>query len=97
MSQLNLTEKIGLVTGGYGSALLAVPCVGGIGPIERLGFKGLCFSDGPAGYNRADGVSVFPSGLTTAATWDRNLIYLRGRAIGQEFRDKGAHVHLGSV
>jgi beta-glucosidase len=38
---------------------------------------------------------VFASGITVAATWDRRLMYERGLAIGQEFRAKGAHVHLG--
>lgn len=44
-----------------------------------------------------DGVSVFPSGITTAATWDESLMYLRGAALGEEFRAKGAHVMLGLV
>jgi len=84
------------VTGGYGD-VAALACVGNVGAIERLGFSGLCFSDGPAGVNRHDLVSVFPSGITTAATWDRKLMYKRGVALGHEFRDKGVHVHLGYV
>jgi beta-glucosidase-like glycosyl hydrolase len=44
---------------------------------------------------RADGVTVFPSGITVAATWDSDLMYERAVAIGGEFRDKGSHVHLG--
>ncbi|KAF2261252.1 hypothetical protein CC78DRAFT_608618 [Lojkania enalia] len=93
VSQLNNTEKIGLVTGSYSSPNL--PCVGTIGAIKRLGFKGLCLSDGPSGYARSDGTSVFPSGITTAATWDKSLMYDRAVALGVEFRAKGAHVHLG--
>lgn len=95
MSQLDTSEKVGLVSGGYLSKSLA--CVGAIGAIERLGFEGICFSDGPSGYARSDGVSVFPSGITVAATWDRQLMYQRAVAIGTEFRDKGSHVHLGQV
>jgi beta-glucosidase len=45
----------------------------------------------------ADLVTVFPAGLTAAATWDRDLIYQRARGIGSEFRGKGASVHLGYV
>ncbi|KAL2782933.1 glycosyl hydrolase family 3 N terminal domain-containing protein [Aspergillus keveii] len=93
VSQLTTVEKVGLVTGAYGSGLL--PCVGTIAPIERLGFDGLCLSDGPAGVARSDGVSVFASGITVAATWDRRLMYERGLALGQEFRAKGSHVLLG--
>ncbi|CAI7599720.1 unnamed protein product [Penicillium palitans] len=93
VSQLSTPEKVGLVTGAYGSGLL--PCVGTIAAIKRLDFDGLCFSDGPAGLARSDGVSVFASGITVAATWDRRLMYERGLALGQEFRAKGCHVHLG--
>ncbi|KAM0322764.1 hypothetical protein ACHAQA_009355 [Verticillium albo-atrum] len=93
IGQLSLEEKIGLVTGGYSTP--GPPCVGSVGPIERLGFKGICYSDGPAGYARADGVSVFASGITAAASWDPRLIYERALAIGEEFKEKGAHVHLG--
>lgn len=65
--------------------------------VERLGFQGICFSDGPSGYARSDGVSIFPSGLTEAATWDKRPIYEHEHAVvtGEEFRAKGAHVCLG--
>lgn len=71
------------------------PCVSNLAPVKRLGFPGVCISDGPAGVNRADLVSGFPAGVTTAATWDKDLIYQRGLAIGAEFRDKGINVMLG--
>ncbi|RSL60736.1 hypothetical protein CEP54_006566 [Fusarium duplospermum] len=91
--QLTTDEKIGFVTGGYTQPSL--PCVGTIGGIERLGFDGLCFSDGPAGHSQSDGVSVLASGITVAETWDRDLMYKRAVVIGEEFRAKGARVHLG--
>ena len=61
------------------------PCVGSIAPIPRLGFGGLCLQDGPLAIRQADYASVFPAGLTAAASWDKDLIYQRGAAIGQEF------------
>ncbi|CAG9974873.1 unnamed protein product [Clonostachys byssicola] len=70
-------------------------CVGSIGAIPRLGFEGICFSDGPAGYARSDLVSVFASGITVAASWDVDLMFSCGVALGEEFRGKGAHFHLG--
>ena len=91
LSQLNLTEKAYLVTGVRG------PCVGNIAPIPRLNFTGLCLQDGPAAIRVADYASVFPAGITTAATWDKTLIYQRAAAMGQEFKDKGAHVILAPV
>lgn len=93
MSQLTLNEKIGIVSGGYVLPLL--PCVGSIGAISRLDFNGICFSDGPAGVGRSDGVTAFPAGITVAATWDQDLMYRRAVAIGKEFRAKGSHVALG--
>ncbi|KAI0871595.1 glycoside hydrolase family 3 protein [Hypoxylon argillaceum] len=93
VSQLTLNEKIGIVSGGYLSKQLA--CVGSIGAISRLDFEGICFSDGPSGVARSDSVSVFPAGVTISATWDRDLMYRRGVAIGEEFRGKGSHVALG--
>jgi hypothetical protein len=42
-----------------------------------------------SGVRPALGVTQFPAGVTTAATWDRELIYNRSLAMGQEFRDQG--------
>jgi beta-glucosidase len=60
-----------------------LPCVGTIAGIERLNFSGLCYADGPSGYSRSDGVSVFPSGITVAATWDSELMFERALALGK--------------
>ncbi|KAI4610047.1 hypothetical protein J4E83_008612 [Alternaria metachromatica] len=53
VSQLTMSEKIGLVTGSYGSGPI-LPCVGTLAAVERLNYTGLCMSDGPNGVNRAD-------------------------------------------
>jgi len=90
--QLNLTEKVYAVTGD-----VEIPCIGSIGAIPRLNFSGFCLMDGPAGIRAADLASSFPAGLTAAASWDKDLIYQRGQAIGQEFRDKGSQISLGCV
>lgn len=71
------------------------PCVGNILAIPRLGFKGLCYQDGPLSIRAADYASVFPAGVAAASSWDRELIYERGVAMGAEFKGKGAHVRLG--
>lgn len=91
VANLTLDEKVQMVTGTLG------PCVGNIGPIERLGFSGLCLQDGPLAIRQATYASVFSAGLTTAASWDKGLAYTRGLYMGQEFRGKGAHVALGPV
>jgi len=73
------------------------PCAGNIPGIKRLGFQGLCLNDGPLGIRAAVYATVFPAGVTVAATWDKNYIRRRGQAIGQEFKGKGSHVALGPV
>ena len=39
--------------------------------------------------------SVFSAGVSAAATWDKDIMYERGHAMGEEFRGKGAHIYLG--
>ncbi|KFY10611.1 hypothetical protein V491_07580 [Pseudogymnoascus sp. VKM F-3775] len=92
VANLTLEEKAGLLTGN-----IRGPCVGNLVPIPRLGFNGLCMQDGPASLRQATFVSVFPAGLTVAATWDRKLMNTRGSYLGAEFKAKGAHVMLGPV
>ena len=53
--------------------------------------------DSPVGIRMTDYNSVFPSGQTTAATFDKTIMYQRGKAIGQEGKGKGVNVILGPV
>lgn len=91
VAQLTLEEKADMVTGQAG------PCVGNIVAIPRLGFPGLCLQDGPLAIRVADYASVFSAGVSVGATWDKQIMYERGHAMGQEFRAKGANVMLGPV
>ncbi|KAK6852152.1 hypothetical protein PG995_012277 [Apiospora arundinis] len=92
VSQLTLLEKVNLTTGvGWQSE----QCVGQVGSIPRMGLRGLCLQDSPLGVRFADYVSAFPSGQTVAASFDRSLMYQRGKAMGQEHKDKGVNVMLG--
>lgn len=83
LAELTLDEKTAVVTGA--NPLTGLGCIGSIGAIPRLNFSGICYSDGSSGVNRADLTSVFPAGLTAAATWDTDLMYRRAVAIGEEF------------
>lgn len=91
VEQMTLEEKVKMATGQPG------PCIGNTLAIPRLGIPALCMSDGPAGVRPALGVTQFPAGVTTAATWDRELFYNRSLAMGQEFRDQGVHIAFGPV
>lgn len=94
VSQMTILEKVNLTTGvGWEGDV----CVGNTGSIPRLGIRSLCLQDSPLGIRFADWASAFPSGQTTAATWDRTLMYQRGLAMGQEHKGKGIDVQLGPV
>lgn len=92
IKSLSLKEKSQLVTG-----TLDGTCIEYIAPVSSAGFGGLCLQDGPNGLRTADLASVFPSGVTAAASWDKSLMYARALAMAQEFHDKGANVLLGPV
>jgi beta-glucosidase len=91
VSKLTNDEKLQMIKG----LSTAGGCIGNIAGIPRLGFPGICLLDGPTVVGRNELVSVFPAGVTVAASWDRNLMYERGHALGQEFKGKGGHVMLG--
>lgn len=93
VSKLSIPEKVNL-TSGIGSS---GRCVGESGSIESQGFWGICYQDGPLGVRTTDFVTGFPAGISAATTWNKDLIYSRGRAIGSEFKGKGVDVALGPV
>ncbi|KAL3446288.1 putative beta-glucosidase G [Aspergillus insuetus] len=90
-SKMTLEEKAGVVTGTTG------PCGGNINPIPRLGFPGLCFQDSPLGVRGADFTTVFPAGLSAAASFDKDLIYQRADLMGSEFHSKGINIAMSPV
>jgi beta-glucosidase len=53
--------------------------------------------DSPVGVRDTDYNSVFSSGQSVAATFDRGLMYARGYAMGSEHKGKGTTVQLGPV
>ncbi|KAL4911354.1 putative beta-glucosidase A [Aspergillus multicolor] len=92
VSQMTLDEKVNLTTG---TGWQLEKCVGQTGSVPRLGIGSLCLQDSPLGIRFSDYNSAFPAGVNVAATWDKQLAYLRGQAMGQEFSDKGIDVQLG--
>lgn len=65
------------------------------GPAETVKFPSLCLQDGPLGLRFAQNITAFPAGITTGATWNRELMRRRGFALGQEARLKGVNIILG--
>ncbi len=60
----------------------------------RLGIPGFIMADGPHGVRDGKATS-FPVGISMAATWNPDLIFQVGLAMGKEFRGKGKHQALG--
>ncbi|KAF2096300.1 beta-D-glucoside glucohydrolase [Rhizodiscina lignyota] len=94
VAKLNITEKVGIVTGvGWQKG----NCVGNTSPAPSIGYRAPCLMDSPLGVRYAQGVTAFPAGIQAASTWDRTLINERGTAMGQEVRGLGVNVLLGPV
>lgn len=92
VERMTLVEKVNITTGTGWSMDM---CVGNTGRVDRLGFPSLCLQDGPLGIRFADNITAFPAGVTVGATWNKELMYERGRAHGFEARLKGVNVLLG--
>ncbi|ODV93516.1 hypothetical protein PACTADRAFT_5293 [Pachysolen tannophilus NRRL Y-2460] len=90
VEKMSITEKVNLTTGtGWGSG----PCIGNTGGNKLV--PPFCIQDGPNGVRFADFVTSFPTGLAAGSTFNRGLMYLRGKAIALEHKRKGVDVVLG--
>ncbi|OLN96450.1 putative beta-glucosidase E [Colletotrichum chlorophyti] len=92
VSEMTLPEKVNITTGTGWMMGLAV---GTTGPAVHVGFPQLQLQDGPLGLRFADNATAFPAGVTVGATWNKELMYERGKAHGLEARGKGINVLLG--
>ena len=73
-----------------------LPGTGGVTyPIPRLGIPSVVMMDGPVGIRLDnDKTTCFPTGLLTAASWDKSTAYRIGEAIGEESLAMGNDVIL---
>lgn len=92
VGQMSVVEKVNITSG---TGWMMDMCVGSTGTVDRLGFPSLCLQDGPLGLRFADNATAWPAGVTVGATWNKDLMYLRGRKHGLEARLKGINVILG--
>ncbi len=61
---------------------------------EVLGIPGFVMSDGPHGVRFVDATS-FPTGIAMATSWNKEMMFDIGRAMGREFHAYGKHQQLG--
>ncbi|WP_299448136.1 glycoside hydrolase family 3 C-terminal domain-containing protein [uncultured Phycicoccus sp.] len=91
LSALSTAEKVALLTGADHWRTASAPAAG---------LRSILMSDGPVGVRgelwdeRRPSVN-FPSATVLAATWDPDLAYAYGRALGGEARRRGVQVLLG--
>jgi len=72
-------------------------------PIERLGIPSVVMSDGPHGVRTGGHGSdrivspgiAYPTGISMASSWNRDLIERMGIALAEETRYLGCHILLG--
>ena len=92
VDKMTLDEKVNIVTGTADTT-----CEGATGSVPRLGIPSFCAIDGPTGMGFSRNHSQFPAQITTAATWDMDLVTQRGAALGREFYDRGVTFMFGPV
>lgn len=66
-----------------------------IRPIERLGIPLIRMADGPQGVRNNTKSTLFACGAAAAASWNPELVYEMGTALGQDSRARGVHILLG--
>ena len=52
-------------------------------------------ADGPQGIRNNTKSTMYPSGILSAATWNRDLNYRLGRELGQDAKARGVGILLG--
>ncbi|KAJ3513385.1 hypothetical protein NLJ89_g2980 [Agrocybe chaxingu] len=97
IANFTLEEKVSVGTGTLWQGGRCVGNIASIEPVDGRGWKGLCLMDGPLGVRPVDYITGFPTGINTAATFNRNYMRLRGLAMGREFVGKGVNIALSPM
>ena len=89
VNEMSLEEKVSLMSGKLGTY------TGNIPSIDRLNIPSISMQDGPQGFRTMEprtgppgSSTAWPSVLSTGASWDEELIYRWGVAMGKEFKGK---------
>ena len=87
VTKMTLQEKIEYISGYTSFSLRAIP---------RLGIPEIKLADGPQGIrNHAPKSTLYPSGILSASTWNRELLYKLGQGLGQDAKARGVNILLG--
>ncbi len=87
VEQMTLKEKVDFI-GGYQDGFHMMP-------LERLGIPQIRLADGPQGVRNNTKSTLFACGVAAAASWNPDLAYEMGVALGEDSRARGVHILLG--
>lgn len=87
VAKMTLKEKLRYISGYTGGFSIC--------PAPRLGLPEVFMADGPQGIRNNTKSTMYPSGILSAATWNRDLNYRLGRGLGQDAKARGVGILLG--
>lgn len=87
VSQMTLEEKCAYVGGSEDGFYIR--------PVERLGIPLIRMADGPQGVRNNTKSTLFACGVAAAASWNEDVTYEMGVALGCDSRARGVHILLG--
>ena len=88
VARMTLDEKILLISGDKENSFWTAG-------IPRLGIPAIQTADGPQGIRRKTKSTLYPSGIATAASWNKDLARSIGEGIAQDAKARGAAILLG--
>jgi beta-glucosidase len=85
LSFMTMDEKLSYIGGVDGFYIRDIP---------RLNLPKIKMSDGPVGVRTWGRTTAYPAGICNAATWDKELLFRLGQALGKDARARGVHILL---
>lgn len=86
VEKMTLEEKIDYISGVRSFYIRAIP---------RLGIPEIRMADGPQGIRNNTQSTMYPSGILSASTWNRELVRELGNGLGRDAKARGVSILLG--
>lgn len=86
LSQMTVEEKLSYLKGADWMSTKGFP---------NLGISPMKMSDGPQGLGTHGKSTAYPATITLAATWNKDLAYQYGEALGRDCNARGVNILLG--
>lgn len=86
VEEMTLEEKIDYISGVRSFYIRAIP---------RLGIPEIRMADGPQGIRNNTKSTLYPSGILSASTWNRELVRQLGNGLGRDAKARGVSILLG--